>query len=190
MKKFLLLPLLALSLVTMGQKSQKPPGRNTIFLEAGGNGFFYSLNYDRILKDTRKWKLAGRAGAMYVNYFRKDQRQMFGIPLELSYLRGRRNHFLELGFGLTPVYDTSRPSPWPETHEFVVISAVRLGYRHQKRDGGLFFKAGFIPLGGLVFDLTQEGAVGYNELEKFAYPWAGLAVGWTLKGRNRLGCIP
>jgi len=44
--------------------------RNTFFLEAGGNTFFYSLNYDRQLKVAEKWRLVGRIGVMYVNTFK------------------------------------------------------------------------------------------------------------------------
>ncbi len=146
LKIILTLPLLCLTLMTMAQESTKSLSKNTVFLEAGGNGFFYSLNYDRILNDNENWKLAGRAGLMYLYFFRNDQRQMIGVPLEFSCLRGKDKNYLEIGFGLTPVYDTYNLSPWPAIHDFILISALRIGYRYQKNDGGLFFKSWIDPI--------------------------------------------
>ncbi len=47
-----------------------------------------------------------------------------------------------------------------------------------------FLKAGLTPLGGVVFDLTRKD-FGFKGLEKFAYPWAGVSIGWTINDKNR-----
>jgi len=123
------------------------PKRNTIFVELLGNGGIYSLNFDRILISKEKWKLAGRVGFTYHNFFDDLNSQFYGIPLEVSYLLGRSNHFLETGLGVTPVYDTSdgfeQNSPKQET--LFIITPVRIGYRYQRKEGGFFFKAGWTP---------------------------------------------
>src|SRR6476659_1409442 len=88
------------------QNLQVPVKKNTVFMELLGKGTKYSLNYDRILKSKEKWKLAGRIGGSYNNSFDVFNEQLISLPLELSYLRGRDRHFLEIGVGATPVYWT------------------------------------------------------------------------------------
>jgi hypothetical protein len=159
--------------------------RNSIFIEVGGNAFFYSLNYDRQVNLSDTWRLAGRAGVMYVNTFTEKNRHLVGIPLEFSYLKGRQNNFLEIGLGVTGIYDQYYsfdprvPIRDSKVQDLALMAVVRIGYRHQKREGGLFYKVGFTPLAGVVLDLRQNAD--QTNLENFAYPWMGAAIGWTLK---------
>jgi hypothetical protein len=164
---------------SFAQSPVEPVRRNTFFLELGGNAWFYSLNYDRILLDRDKWKLSGRVGAMYVPSFRAVDRHMVGVPLEISYLRGRDRHFLEMGLGVTATYDTY-PLSDTRIRELAVMGVARIGYRYQKPEGGFFFKTGFTPMAGLVYDLRYR-IRGTNVNSAFAYPLVGLAVGHTLK---------
>lgn len=59
------------------------------------------------------------------------------------------------------------------------MPVLRIGYRHQKREGGLFYKVGLTPLAGFVFDVRKNS--NNTNPENFAYPWIGAAIGWTLK---------
>ena len=172
---FLLLAVTA----SFAQSPLHPIRRNTFFLELGGNAMFYSLNYDRILLSRDKWKLSGRVGALYLPLFQVSNRLMVGAPLEVSYLRGRGKHFLEIGVGGTVTYDTY---PLSDTHirDLAVMGVFRVGYRHQKPEGGLFYKVGFTPLAGRVYNLESRGRRGPSS-EPFAYPVIGLAAGYTLK---------
>jgi hypothetical protein len=163
--------------------AQQPTGksvqRNTFFLELGGNAMYYSLNYDRILLSRDKWKLSGRVGAMYQPLFQVSNRQMVGVPLEISYLRGRNKHFLEIGLGVTATYDTY-PLSDMRIRDLAMMGVARVGYRHQKPEGGLFYKVGFTPMAGLVYDLRYRNR-GTNLNSAFAYPLVGLAVGYTIR---------
>jgi hypothetical protein len=173
----------SLSEVT-AQQVEQPLQKNSFFLELGGNSLFYSLNYDRILLDRSAWKLSGRIGGMYFPGFMVANRHMIGIPVEVSYLRGNRNHHLEIGLGFTPIYDTyplstSRGEDY-QWRDLVVLGVARIGYRYQKREGGFFFKTGFTPLLGTVHNLREEWRW-RGKKELFGYPLAGLAFGYTLK---------
>jgi hypothetical protein len=139
----------------------------------------YSLNYDRILLNRDKWKLSGRVGALYLPLFQVPNRLMVGAPLEISYLRGRNKHFLEIGLGFTATYDTY-PVSDVQIKDLAVMGVARVGYRHQKPEGGLFYKVGFTPMAGLVYDLRYRNRA-TNLNSAFAYPLVGLAVGYTLK---------
>jgi len=111
---------------------------------------------------------------------------MFAVPIEFSYLKGKQNNFFELGLGISGYYDHysfNNPSLTVrenQVRELALMAVLRIGYRHQKSDGGLFYKVGFTPLAGVVIDLDSK--FNFNTAEKFAYPLIGAAIGWTLKG--------
>lgn len=151
--------------------------RNTFFLELAGNGVFYSLNYDQIFLNQGKWKMSSRMGVMYLPYFSSNKRQMVGTPLEVSYLRGKNSHHWEVGVGFTPFYDTYLLS---DSHikNLVLMGVARVGYRHQKREGGLFYKVGLTPVQGMIYDMRYRRK---RPNEVFSYPLVGLAIGYTLK---------
>jgi len=151
MKKYLLFSLHIFFIsglyAVKAQELVPEPKRNTIFVELLGNGGIYSLNYDRILISKEKWKLAGRAGVSYFNFFDDFNTQFYAIPLEVSHLLGKGNHFLETGLGFTPLYKTSEGIGEININQetLFLISTARLGYRYQRKDGGFFFKAGWTP---------------------------------------------
>jgi hypothetical protein len=179
MKGLLLIFLIVLVVGTVSaQEIEEPLMKNTIFLELAGNGGFYSLNYDRILLEKAKWKLAGRIGAMYyreeLNYLDYNHSLKIAVPIEASYLRGKGDHYLELGIGMTPWYENYKDFDASEISHIVLLSSARLGYRYQKKEGGMFLKAGFTPL------LQFKNKV-YENGSSIFFPWGGLAIGFTLK---------
>lgn len=164
--------------------------RNTFFAEVGGNAMLYSVNYDRLLKVRDTWRLTSRIGFMYLNTLTSQNRNLVGVPIEFSYLRGNTNHFFELGLGLTAIHDQYQldepaiPIRQAMVKELITIAALRFGYRYQKNEGGIFYKVGFTPLHGLVFDLRKNTSLNSNtstSREKFTYPLVGAAIGWTFK---------
>lgn len=148
MKQFLITILFALKVNSLvAQSYSEPIKRNTLFIEVGGNSPLYSFNYDRILIKRITWKLAGRIGVMYFNDNRglieNSENHISSIPLELSFLQGKSNHNLEIGVGITPL--AKEYSDEAKKGFFKVATFGRIGYRYQKSNGGLFFKAGFTP---------------------------------------------
>ncbi|MCX2740232.1 hypothetical protein [Pontibacter anaerobius] len=152
--------------------------RNSFFLELGGNGGFYSLNYDRILMASGGWSLAGRMGAMYYGTdsggMEAGRSVWLAAPLEVSWLRGRRNHRLELGLGVTPLYQEYPEEGSSQEKELRLLPVGRVGYRFQRAEGGMFYKAGFTPMAQFNH---EEASLGRGVF----LPWFGLAVGYTLK---------
>lgn len=119
--------------------------KNTVFAELAGNGFVYSVNYDRIFNLTSSYKLAARMGVQVTNKFPLTYYRTFCVPVELSGLYNLYNHkhFIEVGVGLS--YLNSHDYFVNHTEEIMLL-ALRLGYRYQKPAGGLFVKVGFVPL--------------------------------------------
>lgn len=179
-KSILLCLLVVLLLGTSHVKAQhelEPVRKHTIFLELGGNGGFYSINYDRIMLTKESWKLAGRAGAMFYrsesDHLQSKSSTWFAVPLEVSYLRGRSNHLLELGVGVTPLYHAYATLESSHVKEVRLLPVARIGYRYQRNEGGMFYKAGFTPMA--QFDKEE------NSNQSCVLPWFGLAIGYTLK---------
>lgn len=97
-------------------------------------------------------------------------------PVELSYLRGKGNHLLELGLGVTPLLQNGRETNDAQAKFWEVLPVVRIGYRYQRREGGIFYKAGFTPMA----ELASKRYINYRKKTIFI-PWIGLAIGYTLK---------
>lgn len=134
--------------------------KNAIYLDLGGPGLFYSLNYDReIIPD-----LSARIGISYlsVGASSADGSASVGlsylaIPITASYLGlGTENNIFEVGGG--PVIMNLSGSGLVETDDAEVsaggsttlVSLTGIaGYRHQPSDGGFVFRIGLSPM--LVF---------------------------------------
>jgi hypothetical protein len=177
MKHFLVTILFALTINSLlAQGYTEITKKNTVFLEVGGNGPLYSINYDRILIKKTNWKLAGRIGFMYFNDNRglleNSENKQSSIPIELSFLKGKSNHNLELGLGITPLSKGYLDKAGKDYTR--VATSGRIGYRYQKSNGGLFFKAGFTPITFFKKDFNSVNP-------KYVYPWAGLALGYTIR---------
>jgi hypothetical protein len=103
------------------QKNTNPKiRRNSIYGELFGNGFIFSINYDRIffIKDN---KFSFRAGILYL--FTDN----LITSIEINYLRGTVNH-LEMGIGATM---------FKALDNYTFIICLRpFGYRFQSGDKG------------------------------------------------------
>ena len=120
-----------------------------------GLGFHYSPPYN-----------ITRVRGSVTSTILKDFHTMSITP-QINYLFGRTRH-LELGIGVKTFFK------WGERREEVTsISFVRVGYRHQRSDGGLFVRAGFIA---------------YMKEPRFLslpfIPGASVGVGYTFRNRR------
>lgn len=147
--------------------------KNSVFVEIGGNAIIYSINYDRLIDVSTKFKLSTRIGIHYTNKFPLQYYRTLCIPIEISGLYSiyGSKHFVEIGSGLSYLNSYDRITDHTED---IIILALRLGYRFQKPEGGLFVKIGFVPLyDWLVFN--PDPAVPHHT-------WllsGGLGIGYT-----------
>lgn len=153
--------------------------KNAVFISVGGSAL-YAVNYDRIFYQKEKLKLSGSMGFSMLR--RKTENPVLSainwspyIPVEFSAFWGKSNHHLEIGTGVTvfslPDFQLDEEN-LIMTQEGVKWDAsviMRIGYRYQKPEGGLFFRVGYTP--GFNLNLSSENAVDF-------YPaWVGLSVG-------------
>lgn len=149
--------------------------RNGVFLEVLGNGFMYSLNYERLIKDAGRVKHGWRLGIGYSPFAigKAGKISLLDVPLEYNFFFLRKKHHPEIGIGLT--YERlSIKTTLPETHynTSVTITSTdtivtitqekhehvqkvintrfmivpRIGYRYEKPNGRLSIRVGFTPL--------------------------------------------
>ncbi|MCK4344070.1 MAG: hypothetical protein KAX05_02205 [Bacteroidales bacterium] len=108
--------------------------KNSFFLELGGNAFFYSLNYDRLIHTEESLQISSRIGISHLGI----------IPIQLNLLIGGSSHHFEFGIGvLISIEDQN------------VLPTGTIGYRYQKLDGGFLFRIGITPiriLGFAIYD--------------------------------------
>ncbi len=158
------------------QTKHERTAMNSIYLELGGNGPLYSLNYERFLAD----EMSVRIGVMFMSVSATVSSgsstssanvTWFDAPLTMSYLGiGGPNHKLELGAGAVFMYfsgsGASTFSAVATANGFVIAPTAIVGYRYVPTDGGFNFRAGFTPL------FISAGG------KSTFFPWGGIAAGY------------
>jgi hypothetical protein len=125
--------------------------KNSVQFEIFGNGFLYSFNYERVILNDDKFKTTGQIGYSYLG--------MGGqvLPIIINELISFEKHHIEFGLGYT--FATYLGNHF----------MFRAGYRFQKPNGRLVFRAGFTPWFG----------IGNNSSSKWSIvPWGGVGVGF------------
>lgn len=158
----------AVLLAGVSSQVQAQSGSNTIFLELGGNGLLYSINYERVLPSD----VSLRAGFSYMSVSASGggasaNVNWVTIPLTFSYLGiGGGSAKLELGGGaaFTRISGASSTGFGDEIEAgvFVPLASFIAGLRIAPPGGGFNFKLAFTPFWHPDTDF---------------FPWAGLAFG-------------
>ncbi len=174
LRTFLLL--LCIHSVVLAQKSGNfhVYDKNTIFVEILGNSGSLSLNYDRLFFQSQQLKIAGRIGYAYLPI----KFAISGVPLEISVLLSASgNHHVELGTGLSYIkgLDSENSiSDFIGEKEYISESLYvpfRVGYRYQRKNGGIFLKAGIVPMVSIYEFNTY--------FHKKSHVWFGLGLGYS-----------
>ena len=114
--------------------------KNTLFIEGGGKGRYYSINYDRLFKQGKKLIFSWRAGFSILPHD-------LSIPVAVSAFTKGLQHHLEFSLGLTPYikdYKTFLSKNDLSDKQFYITPGVST--RYQKIKGGFFCSAGIDPL--------------------------------------------
>ena len=145
---------------------------NSIQLEMGGHGLFYSLSYERIILNGNKFKTAGQFGLSY--YPSNTGIRDLWLPFVVNEIFSFRNHHIETGLGIIGIREAKRDMENnPEEWFWSKILTARLGYRYQKPHSRYLFRAGFTPF----LELLDDGIT--NTLHTEFHPSAGIAFGYA-----------
>ena len=154
--------------VAPSRLAAQEPGHNVFYVELLGSGGPWSVNFERGAGAARlragfaSWSSADPLGA--------GTRSYTTLPLTVSHVRGKGNHHLESGGGIT--LGTSRFSSsfgGSEGSKFVTLTWL-FGYRYQKPGTGFVFRALFTPMYGLGDEETAYPDPGF-------FPSIGLSFG-------------
>lgn len=159
--------------------AQSPTSPNSVYLELGGNGLFYSINYDRLFTKS----FGGRVGAGYIS---PSSVSTGTFPLMAYYLIGSGNSKLELGLGANVILQPENQSfsfASSEDEEFEgsgVLGTATVGYRYQRAEGGIVFRAGLTPQFGKFVRETLLPSYQYVTEDVFKFQiWIGISIGYA-----------
>jgi hypothetical protein len=164
----------------MSRGHEDRDANNSFFIEGGGPGLLYSVNYERIVEND--WGL--RIGLSYTSMSASSGSSSASaafttVPVIASYLGLREgNHVLELGAGATGIYANGAGS-----NSFTAVSAsgmtalgtVIIGYRRQPVNGGFQFRVGFEALAGKGLALSNPDPNSFGVV-----PWLYMSLGCSL----------
>jgi hypothetical protein len=138
---FLVLTIFLSTLTSIAQNESVK--RNSVSLEIGGTGFLYSFNYDRVLLINDNIRFTANIGTWYIptveNYLDFN---IIGLTAGASTLFGKNKHFAEFGINFSYFYMRD----FEDNIYNTILQPIRLGYRYQKDQGGLFLRASIMPI--------------------------------------------
>jgi hypothetical protein len=133
--------------------------RNVLYAELGGNGFAYTLNYERFVNDD----VALRAGVGFISASTPNagggsaSAGVYWAPLMVNYLGiGGRSSKLELGVGVVPFYFSASVSDGfvkDSASGVHLVGTASIAYRYVPPEGGFNFKVGVAPLFSSAFGM-------------------------------------
>jgi hypothetical protein len=153
---------------------------NSFFLEAGGPGLLYSVNYERVLEND----FGLRVGFSYTSFSASAgsasaSASFMAIPVIASYLGLREgNHILELGGGATAVYFNGAGSSGVVAGSgsgLTALGTAMIGYRRQPVNGGFQFRVGLEALVGKGLSFSNPDPNSFGVL-----PWMYMSLGFSL----------
>lgn len=107
--------------------------RHSLYFELFGNGGWYSFNYDNLIFSKNGFKMSARVGLSYYLPFTYNNLTAVSAPVELNFFYGRKSN-VEIGLGCTSLLSNG----------FYLTPMIRVGYRYQDPDGGIFIRAGIL----------------------------------------------
>jgi hypothetical protein len=165
---FLMVALLVALVPSWAQAQAAHRAANAMYVELGGNGLWYSVNYERVVQP----KVALRAGISYMSVGAASGTasasvSSMGFPLTMSYLAGGGSSKLEIGAGvLFEKFSGQASSGFGEKATgsgFYPVGTAIFGYRYMPVGGGFNFKLAFTPV--------YHPDLGF-------FPWGGLSFGF------------
>ena len=159
-------------------------GKNAIYIGLFGNGWLYSVNYDRSWK-VKMLYLSMSMGCGYLpDYQGGPQASKFSLPIQFNVFHGH-NSFMEHGIGLT------YGSGWNATtaEGGIQSNAIHLflkpiGYRYQAETGGLFIRVnGLVPIKLVEFNDAWTSYDSDSNEPMVSGVWFGVDVGYTFEGK-------
>jgi len=171
---FLLILLCSLSFgqhpeINQNSNSRKFKYRNSFETELFGHGLFYSIDYERLVFNTDKYKTLGQVGFAY--YPKKAGIIPLWIPLSINQLISINSHHIEAGIGQVLINDEM-----PDGKDyFRFFGSFKIGYRYQNPAGRILLKIAFTPVIDYGREIIGDKRFCFPEF----HPLGGLTFGYN-----------
>ena len=161
-------------------RAEDRDANNSIFIEAGGPGLLYSVNYERIVENDFGLRIGASYTSLSASAGGSSASAAFTtIPVIASYLGLRGgNHILELGVGGTAVFASGAASGTGMAVSgsgMAALGTALIGYRRQPVNGGFQFRIGLEALVGKGLALSNPDPNSMGVL-----PWMYMSLGFSL----------
>ena len=137
---------------------------NNIYLEILGNGFFYSLNYERFF--SRNFSVRGGIMIFPASGTSEEGHTLditiLIFPIMANYLINFGNHNIELGIGPNLFYASGNTDVAGDFSGFAVGATARIGYLYYPTDGGFNIRFAYTPILSEVFTHSIGLGIGYS----------------------------
>ncbi len=149
--------------------SKKFKFKNSIETEIFGHGLLYSIDYERVIFNTDKFKTLGQIGFAY--YPKKTGIIPLWIPLSINQLISLNKHHIEVGIGQVLINDEM-----PDGKDKIrFFGGFKIGYRYQNPTGKFLIKMAFTP----VIDYGREIIGDKTFYSPEFHPLGGLTLGYN-----------
>lgn len=162
----------------------KGTNKHIVYLEAGGTGYFYSVNYERLVFNKSAFAGFARVGIEYIPFNKADR--LVHFPLGMNFTYGQKKHRAEVGLAALfrmnfdpgvgfgeGFYLTNPPTR--------IFLAPSVGWRFHARPNewgsSFFMRVTFTPIIGM--DVFQN--------QPYFLPHGGISIGRTFDNQNRKG---
>ena len=156
--------------------------QHSIFIEFGGSGYYYTVNYETLLLNRKGVRWYGRTGLEWLPVKQADHTIHFPIMSSITFLKSKWQP--EIGFGALVRMNFDPGVAFgegyyltdPPTNIFLTPTiGVRYISKPNDHNETWLFKLAFTPLLGM--DVFSNGS--------YFMPWAGISVGRSWSNRNR-----
>jgi hypothetical protein len=114
--------------------------KNAVYAEGATRGPVYSINYDRMFRQGEKLANSFRVGFSIYN-------NTVSFPVGINFITGTNEHHAEFSLTVIPYIDYDVHlvgSNNSESDKYIFVNPS-IGYRYQKKEGGIFLKASVGP---------------------------------------------
>jgi hypothetical protein len=180
MNRMALAAMAAAALCATPALAQRRDATSSLFVEGGGPGLLYSINYELLFDDD----YGIRAGFGYQSLSANGSSgggapvSLFTVPILANYLVSFGSSALELGGGATIIKSNGAANGnglAVSEAGTVVLGTAILGYRYQPADGGFQFRIGIEALVGKGLALSNPDPNKIGVL-----PWGYVSIGFSI----------
>ena len=143
--------------------AQEGKSYNSVYCELGGNGLYYSINYERLILKSKIANYGLRGGIAFFTI--NTNRDLLSFPFEFNIIFGQNKSHIEFAPGYTLIHEHQ-----VDEKNWGSILFLRLGYRYQKGSGGFVFRAGFTPYTDFLIDYWDTPQLSL---------WFGISAGYS-----------